>query len=125
MSESLAHYFGYKSLSQDDKPILTPAEEWKKKHTLMPNSEAGLYKAHDEVTKNKDMRYYGLFYVKGSAFWYELDMFLKQNDDSLDHYLSLLAVPQGIDGKLSKEYIKAISRVIGDQKVELLLSQYL
>jgi hypothetical protein len=125
VSESLAHYFGYKSQAQYDHPLLKPTEEWKKKQSRMPNSEAGLYKAHNEVTRNNNMRYYGLFYVKGAAFWHELDMLLKLNNDSLDDYLPLLADSKGNDGKLSNEFIETISKIIGDKKVELLLSKYL
>lgn len=124
IAESLAHYYGYKSLAQHGPALITPIQEWDKQKNSVPNSEAGLYEAHTKVLNN-DGSYYGLFYGKGAAFWHDLDTRLEAKGDSLDHYLSLLSNPQQGNGELSREFTTAIINIIGKQEFEQLVSKYL
>ena len=125
VSESLAHYYGYKSLIQDSQISYTPVDNWNENKNRMPNSTAGLYQAHLEVTRNSNMSYYGLFYEKGAAFWYEVDSLLMTNGESLDKYLRLISESNSRDGILNSDFIESMSRIIGQEEFERLLQQYL
>lgn len=124
VDESLAHYYGYKSLAQHGPTLLNPIQEWEKQKNSVPNGETGLYKAHTKVLKGESS-YYGLFYDKGAAFWHDLDTHLENKGDSLDHYLSLLSSSEHKNGKLSREFTAAIINIIGKQEFEQLASKYL
>ena len=89
-----------------------------------PQATAGLYLAQQKVAEQQDYSYYGLFYYKGAAFWYELDQLLQQQGKSLELYLPLLKY-QHQDYHLSKGFIAAVSQVVGKQKFEQLQRQYL
>ena len=125
VSESLAHYYGYKSLAQYDVPSFNPLDEWKEKRSQIAIGDTGLYTANIEVTKNRNMQFYGLFYEKGAAFWYELDSLLQRKNHSLDQYLPLLGKSNVPSERLSDEFIETISRIAGKQKIQQLLSEYL
>lgn len=124
IAESLAHYYGYKSLAQHGPTLITPIEEWDKQKNSVSNSKAGLYEAHTKVLNNEGS-YYGLFYGKGAAFWHDLDTRLENKDDSLDHYLSLLSNSQQGKEELSREFTTAIINIIGKQEFKQLVSKYL
>jgi len=124
ISESLAHYYGYKSLAQYSQTLTTPIQEWDKKKESFPNSNTGLYAAHSKVLNN-ETSYYVLFYDKGAAFWHELDKRIENKGGSLDHYISLLSVPEQEDGELNKEFTSEIISLIGKQEFEYLVSEYL
>lgn len=125
VSESLAHYYGYKSLIQDSQISQNPIDDWNENKSRMPNSTVGLYQAHFEVTKNRNMSYYGLFYAKGAAFWYEVDSLLMNSGSSLDGYLQLISESVDSEGKLGTEFIQAVSAIVGEDQVLQLIQNYL
>ena len=125
ISESLAHYYGYKSLTKSVQTSLEPTQEWKRLKVHIPVSGTGLYEAHKKVIIDKDRNYYGLFYNKGAAFWQDLDTLLADRGHSLDQYLPLLSDSQEISGKLGHEFVETVTTVIGEQAFNQLVSQYL
>jgi len=124
ISESLAHYYGYKSFAQHSPALLNPIQEWEKQKNSNPYGKTGLYEAHANVLKGEG-NYYGLFYSKGAAFWHDLDTHLEKKDNTLDHYLSLLSSSQQENGELSKEFITAMIDIIGKQDFTHLEAKYL
>ncbi|BDY05254.1 hypothetical protein [Ferrimonas sp. YFM] len=125
LSESLAHYYGYKSLAKFGAPSNTPQRDWDSQRTKMPNSDARLYEAHTKVTQERQMQYYGLFYVKGAAFWQRLDELLMRHGDSLDNYLPQLAEWVSQNGHFDSEFETTMSDIVGKKAMEQLLSQFL
>ena len=125
IGESLAHYYGYKSLRHSGPTLLSPEREWEQQQ-LPPEvaRETGLLVAHRRVV-NGDGAYYGLFYGKGSAFWQALDTRLEHNDASLDRYLHVLANSGQQDGALAPAFIAAVTAVIGKGAFAELAAEYL
>lgn len=124
-SESLAHYFGYKSLlNAGVQPEHSPLY-YLEKAASGPNAAAGLYLAQQKVTEQQDYSYYALFYDKGAAFWYELDQLLQQQGKSLDQYLPLLHQQQPESDQLPAGFIDSVSHVVGKLKFEQLQQRYL
>lgn len=124
-SESLAHYFGYKSLLKAGiQPEHTPLY-YAEKAASGPVATAGLYLAQQKVAEQQDYSYYGLFYDKGAAFWYELDQLLQQQGKSLDLYLPLLHQQQPESYQLPAGFIDAVSQIMGKQRFEQLQQRYL
>jgi hypothetical protein len=124
-SESLAHYFGYKSLLKAGvKPEYTPLY-YAERAASGPNATAGLYLAQQKVTELQDYSYYGLFYDKGAALWFELDQLLQQQGKSLDQYLPLLHQQQPESYQLPADFIDSVSHLIGKRKFEQLQQRYL
>lgn len=123
-SESLAHYFGYKSLLKAGvQPEHSPLY-YLEKAASSPNATAGLYLAQQKVTEQQDYSYYALFYDKGAAFWFELDQLLQQQGKSLDQYLPLLEQqPEG--SQLPAGFIDSVSHLVGKRKFEQLQQRYL
>jgi hypothetical protein len=85
-SESLAHYYGYKSVEDIAE---TTQLFWQ-----MPlgSSEIGLIEANRRVG-NGQRQYYGLFYSKGAHFWRTINELISSGTDgqsSLEDYLPLL-----------------------------------
>lgn len=121
-SESLAHYYGFKSLGEN-KQASHLFEQMKEEM-----DQIGLLKAHQLVAKGEG-QHYAQFYIKGAAFWRELDQALidsTQGKKNLDDYLSLLVNGQfGDNGELPDKFFQAIIDVLGKEKVERLLHQYL
>ncbi len=125
ISESLAHYYGFKSLRFADIKSETPIEMWEKNKNRMPHATSGLYEAHDKVVNKQDMSYYGLFYVKGAAFWYELDNELTKKGASLDSYLATLSGAEQSSGQFNSNFQVVIEKIIGKNKYDKLVSDYL
>ncbi len=125
ISESLAHYYGYKSLSIAGAESETPIDAWNKNKDRMPHATIGLYEAHDMVANKNDMSYYGLFYVKGAAFWEEIDIALNKKDSSLDEYLEILSGANQTNGQFNDTFVKAIIKTLGKSKYTQLVSRYL
>ncbi len=125
ISESLAHYYGYKSLALLGPTISSPAHEWTKSKLKVQFGAIGLYDAHQKVRQSNDMKYYGLFYDKGAAFWQELDNELLRKNDSLDRYLDLLEGSDDLSGSLDEDFVSAIENVIGAKTFALLKAGYL
>ena len=124
IEESLAHYYGYKSLRRSGPTRLRPEREWQKQQLPGVARETGLVVAHSRVL-NGDMRYYGLFYGKGAAFWQALDIQLGNSGASLDRYLHLLAYSGQQDGALAPAFITAVTGAIGKRAFAELAAQYL
>ncbi len=123
ISESLAHYYGYKSLIKAGVPVQTPVEIWQSKLATAAHASTGLYAAHEMVTDKNDMSYYGLFYNKGAAFWQQLDDELKRNGSSLDSHIALLAGTSSV--KPNKNFVAAVEAVLGKKEFSQLVSKYL
>ena len=125
LAESLAHYYGYKSLRRSGPTLLSPEREWQRQQLPGIDRETGLYEAHTQVVTHGNRQYYGLFYGKGAAFWQALDTRLENNGASLDHYLRLLthSGPQG--AALDPAFIAAITAVIGRRAFAELAEEYL
>lgn len=124
-SESLAHYFGYKSLLKAGvQPEHSPLY-YLEKTASGPVATAGLYLAQQKVAEQQDYSYYGLFYDKGAAFWFELDQLLQQHGKSLDQYLPLLEQQQSEAYKLPAGFIEAVNQSVGKQEFEQLQQRYL
>lgn len=125
-SESLAHYYGYKSMSESGfETEATPLELWVERQASQIHAESGLYSANEMVTQQNDMSYYGLFYDKGAAFWHELDVLLAQNKSSLDDFLYLLSEPDSNNGRLNGKFSDAMVEEIGESRYEKLVDEYL
>lgn len=124
IEESLAHYYGYKSLRLSGPVLLNPQREWRRQRLPGINRKTGLLAAHGRVV-NGDRRYYGLFYGKGAAFWQALDTRLEKNGASLDHYLRLLADSGPQDGALAPAFIAAVTEVLGQRVFAELTAEYL
>lgn len=123
-SESLAHYFGYKSLLKAGvQPEQTPLY-YAERAASGPNATAGLYLAQQKVTEQQDYSYYALFYDKGAAFWFELDQLLQRQGKSLDQYLPLLEQQPESD-QLPAGFIDSVSHLVGKRKFEQLQQRYL
>lgn len=89
MSESLAHYYGFKSLRKSGFNLKSsPDAYWLKNKKNYSDPDIPIYGVHEKVTKEQDYSYYGLFYDKGAAFWYELDSALEREGRSLDDFLA-------------------------------------
>lgn len=122
-SESLAHYYGFKSLGDN-----THASE---QFEQMAESvePMGLLEAHRRVTKKGERRYYPQFYTKGADFWKEMDEAVAaatQGDQCLDDYLPLLINGDfGVNGELPPDFIEAVSSLAGPEKIERILREHL
>ena len=125
VSESLAQYYGYKSLAKLGIASKSPAELWRLRKDKIPHSNAGLYFANKKVVDDKNMSYYGLFYEKGAAFWNELDGALKTKGTSLDSYIQLLSSTRSSLIELNKKFVAAVEKVVGKDVLVSLVSSYL
>jgi hypothetical protein len=121
-SESLAHYYGYKSVEDI---VETTQLFWQ-----MPlgSSEIGLIEANRRVG-NGQRQYYGLFYSKGAHFWRTINELISSGTDgqsSLDDYLPLLVDGGfGDDGELPREFIEHVGRAAGKGRLSRVLQEYL
>ena len=125
MSESLAHYYGYKSLTQTTQPNKDLVSQWEINKSKFPFADTGLYQAHKKVSNDHNMMYYPLFYEKGAAFWQELDNHLQKKNHSLDQILPLLAQSTDHNGRFRTSLIKTLEQLIGTDEIETLLLKYL
>lgn len=127
-SESLAHYYGFKSLEQvDDEGIDDAAELFEE--MVEDVEEMGLIEANQRVTQRGEGQYYGLFYSKGAAFWKEVDEVISAatgGERSLDHFLPLLLNGDfGADGKLPPEFLESVQRIVDPDAIEQVVQKYL
>jgi hypothetical protein len=125
ISESLAHYYGFKSLSAAGFSTQSPIDIWKTQVDKFPHSNTGLYKAHEMVVESNEMNYYGLFYNKGAAFWNELDEALIKKGSSLDLFISFLPNKNNSLAQLNKHFVTAIEKVLEKDDFSRLASNYL
>ncbi len=125
VSESLAQYYGYKSLSKTGLSSKSPLELWNLKKNDIPHSNTGLYAANRKVVDERNMSYYGLFYDKGAAFWNEVDDALKRKGVSLDSFIQLLSNTNGSEIELNKNFVVAIENVLTKRFFNSLVAKYL
>lgn len=122
-SESLAHYYGFKSLGEDEE-----AEELFD-GLIEGAGSVGLLEAHQRVTEHGDGEYYDLFYSKGAAFWREVDNLVSAataGGSSLDEFLPLLLNGTfGPGGELPSEFTGAVSKIVDPGALEEVISEYL
>lgn len=124
ISESLAHYYGYKSLRKAGAKFKTPVELWRSALEKEEHSKTGLYAANKMVESKNDMSYYSLFYDKGAAFWQELDDSLIEKGVTLDEYIALLS--GNTDGSLlGRKFVDEIEKAVGNNEFSYLLEKYL
>lgn len=122
-SESLAHYYGFKSLGGS-----TEASERFEQMTedLDP---MGLLEAHRRVTREGEGQYYPRFYTKGAAFWRDVDEAIiaaTRDDSSLDDLLPLLINGEfGPDGELPPEFVQVVGEWVGREEIERIIRAYL
>lgn len=122
-SESLAEYYGIKSLGKTSYDFTDPQAEWNEFKKRFPFASTGLLEADDRVSKEQMYQYYPLFYVKGPAFWQLVDQSLMAKGKCLDTLLPTLTFNK--DGHLSEASISDITGVIGKQKWHELANLYL
>jgi hypothetical protein len=125
MTESLAHYYGYKSLNLINLTARSPLDEWREKSTTLPHASIGLYPAYKQVELKGDWSYYPLFYVKGTAFWQELDTRLADHGNTLDNFLHLLSGSDRKSGKINPSFEAEMHELIGDIEYQRLVATYL
>lgn len=125
ISESLAHYYGYKSLRNAGFTIeKNSLYEYLKKNTTSLNS-VGLYEAHQKVVVDNDYQYYGNFYDKGALFWLELDDLLQKNGADLDDYLTYLDSDGSESYRLPVKFVEMLSVKVGRDNFVTLQKRYL
>lgn len=122
-SESLAHYYGFKSLGNH-----TQASERFGK-MMEDVDRMGLLEAHRRVTQEGERQYYPHFYTKGAHFWKEVDEAIiaaTQKDKSLDDLLPLLINGDfGPNGELPPDFVEVASKMAGREKIERISLEYL
>jgi hypothetical protein len=122
-SESLAHYYGLKSLEGvDDASELF--------EQMIEDVEGmGLLEAHQRVTQRGEGQYYDLFYSRGAAFWKDLDEVISTATDgsrSLDDFLPLLLNGDfGANGELPPEFLESVGKVVDPDDIGQVLQRYL
>lgn len=72
-----------------------------------------------------DMSYYPLFYIKGSAFWQELDLALQTRGKNLDQYVVLLDSSDTKIPDLNQSFITAMIKIIGADHWDTISRKYL
>ena len=126
ISESLAQYYGYKSqVVVGGTTTINPLEMWAKDAAQLPHASSGLYQAHKMVSGKQDMSYYPLLYIKGAAFWQNLDVLLQTQGRSLDEFLSKLTSADLSSGELPDSFAKSVLGIIGGDRYKKLVSQYM
>lgn len=122
-SESLAHYYGFKSLG-DNSHAAELFEQMIKSADRM-----GLLEAHQRVTQKGERQYYPQFYTKGASFWKKVDgaiIAATQDDQSLDNFLPLLINGDfGQNGELPPEFVEVVSKLTGRETIERIVREYL
>ncbi|GHB36388.1 hypothetical protein GCM10007094_27520 [Pseudovibrio japonicus] len=125
MSESLAQYYGYKSLQKAGLKAQTPTEQWQGFQQHFPHAATGLYEAHNKVTRENNPSYYPLFYVKGAAFWQAVDEELQKSGSSLDKILPHLNSAEPKGPTLSAVTLDLLKASLSEQVITSLHQQYL
>ncbi|QOC22299.1 hypothetical protein IC757_14960 [Wenzhouxiangella sp. AB-CW3] len=122
-SESLAHYYGFKSLGEN------PAAESLFEQMLEQVPDMGLLDAHHRVAQQGESQYYGLFYFRGADFWRALDALLGEStngEEDLDAFLTILRDEEfGPGGELPETFVESVRKRTGSQALSELLSKYL
>lgn len=122
--ESLADYYSYKSLSLGHLNN-TALELWQRSNKNALN-KLGLYEIDKKFWETKSFNYYALFYIKGAAFWNELDIALNKKYRNLDNYLHLLVLePATYQSTLPQVFTSQMIEIIGNEKFKQLSAKYL
>lgn len=122
-AESLAHYYGYKSMraSEEAQQLF--------ERMLEDLPDLGLLQAHHRVTQKGEGQYYGLFYTRGAAFWRALDRQLTEStggEYDLDVFLPMLREHDfGAEGELPPVFIDALRKRIEPSVLDQLFDRYL
>ena len=122
INESLAEYYAWKMTDKAGLKTESPKQQWASMQTRYPHAKAGLYEADHKVTLLRDMSYYPLFYVKGAAFWQQIDQALSEHGKSLDTFVKILNHSKT---QLPADFVSAIQRIIGKPRWDTLESEYL
>ncbi|WP_041769081.1 hypothetical protein [Pseudovibrio sp. FO-BEG1] len=125
ISESLAQYYGYKSLKVAGIHSESPMDQWQVFKERFPHAATGLYEAHQKVTGANDPSYYPLFYVKGAAFWQAVDEELQQHGASLDQLMTTFEEPRPSTHKLPQSLLNSLKQSISEERLQELQQQFL
>lgn len=122
--ESLADYYAYKALTLG-KLNMMPLDRWQRQ-TNVSNNMLGMYVIEKKFWQTGNWTYYSLFYVKGAAFWNELDNALHKKYRNLDNYLGLLIVnPENYQTELPEPFVNKMIEILGEKDFDRLLKRYL
>ena len=120
-SESLAHYYGYKSLQGSQLLLFNDMTS--------ARSEIGILAAHEQVTRYRNYKNYGVFYSKGTRLWKDLDSLIVRSTterENLDSYLPLLLKGQfNKNGYLPAEFLNTMVGLCGNEEFNRILEAYL
>ncbi|EAP95700.1 hypothetical protein [Vibrio splendidus] len=122
-TESIAEYYANKSLENTPYDFADPQTQWRDFKQSFPFASTGLLEANDRVSNKQQYQYYPLFYVKGPAFWQELEQSLTDKEDNLDTLLWTLTYNK--NGSLSEASIADLIKAIGKKKWDELANLYL
>lgn len=91
-----------------------------------PNNALGMYQIDKKFWQTGNWHYYSLFYVKGAAFWNELDSLLHKKYRDLDNYLELLVLNQGqYQTNLPQPFVNKMIEILGEKEFNKLSAKYL
>lgn len=125
--ESLAEYYAFKATKKlgiaTDNPLLSLQKSLPK--LPQPQASKGLYRAQEQVSKHKDMSYYPLFYLKGAAFWYEIDKALQKKGQTLDRHIKQLEGLTFQEGELPLKFEDSLKEAISTPVWEIIKKTYL
>ncbi|SFT89471.1 hypothetical protein SAMN05444141_104202 [Pseudovibrio denitrificans] len=124
ISESLAQYYGYKSLKMAGIHSESPMDQWQVFKERFPHAATGLYEAHQKVTGDNDPSYYPLFYVKGAAFWQAVDEELQKQGTALDQLMTTFEEQQ-LSHELPQSLLNALKQSISEERLKELQQQFL
>jgi len=122
-AESLAEYYGIKSLFGTGYAMDKPVENWRTFAKNFSLSGTGLIQANENVTKKNLHQYYPIFSIKGAAFWYELDKALQSKHSDLDDMIKFLDFDE--NGQFSQGFIERLTRIVGEKNWQLIAYKYL
>jgi len=126
LAESLAHYYGLKSLLENEN-LLSAVEVRRRFIDIGRPVESGLLELNRRFTSGEGS-VYGLFYSQGATFWHLLDMAISRATDStrtLDSFIpELLRAQQPADGSLPASFMDALRETVGTAADDI-LSRYL
>ena len=123
VSESLAEYYGIKSLFGTGYAMDKPIKNWRTFAKNFPFAGTGLIQANENVTKKNLRQYYPIFSIKGAAFWYELDIALQNKHSDLDDMIKFLDFND--NGQFSHGFVEKLTHIIGEKKWHLIAYKYL
>ena len=122
INESLAEYYAWKMTETAGMVTTSPEDQWQAMKVSYPHAGTGLYAAERKVTDDGNMSFYPLFYVKGAAFWQQLDQQLNNLDSSLDDFIVEL---NHSETELPAPFVDQMMLLIGEAAWRKLQAQYL